>query len=183
MFVDFDKLKNNPYNDVTEENINNGFRVRIKGIYRSELKLYKIELSCGILKKKLASGRVDVCINEEYILNGIRHIVFEYLEVPSMIENRGVGSMLMHLVLEIIKEYALYIGEAIGNMSVSGWLSSADYRNKNWEKSLPFYQKVGDKNSATVIFRGRESGKEYTNAQEYLKFEANKDGDVIYRIR
>ena len=48
-------------------------------------------------------------------------------------ENSGLGTFLLHSMLSILKDYNVGF--------VAGKLSTADYNNGNWKRSIPFYLK------------------------------------------
>ena len=107
------------------------------------------------------------------------HTGFGYLEVPSRISNHGIGTTLMLSVIDIIKAFKEFysVGETV---SVSGWLSTSDKQNGNWNKSVPLYEKIGYLANVESNFTIKNDENHYT-AEDFLRI-SNDDGSIIYLI-
>lgn len=136
------------------------------------------EIRCGRQGDDFWNGSVEVYIEIERFKN--KHCArFECLEVPSRIANHGIGTTLMLLVIEIIKTFKEFysVGETV---SVSGWLSMSDKLNGNWNKSVPFYEKIGHLANIESYFIIKNNENHYT-AEDFLRI-SNDDGSIIYLI-
>ena len=107
------------------------------------------------------------------------HAGFGYLEVPSRISNHGIGTTLTLSVIDIIKAFKEFysVGETV---SVSGWLSTSDKQNGNWNKSVPLYEKIGYLANVESYFTIKNNENHYT-AEDFLRI-SNDDGSIIYLI-
>lgn len=177
--IEFEALKSKPYESFSEEITCDKYIVKVTALYKTTL--YEYEIKCRLIEEKLWGGTVDVHIDEKKFLSDEKKISFKDLQVSENMQNRGIGSMLMKKVFEIARQYISFVHEDEA-VFMSGGLSNSDYQNGNWSKSLPFYQKVANENNVRVIFKGKDSGKEYSEAIDYFEYEANKDGMVIYRL-
>ena len=124
------------------------------------------------------SGSVEIHIDIEKFKNE-HHAGFGYLEVPSRISNHGIGTTLMLSVIDIIKAFKEFysVGETV---SVSGWLSTSDKQNGNWNKSVPLYEKIGYLANVESYFTIKNDENHYT-AEDFLRI-SNDDGSIIYLI-
>lgn len=179
--IKYEDLKNKPYEDISEEMTCDKYVIEVTARYKETFEVFDFKIKCRPVGESIWGGIVDVHIDEKKFLSSEKKIFFGELQVPRCIQNRGIGSMLMKKVFEIARQYILYVHE-IETVFMSGWLSSSDYQNGNWKKSLPFYQKVANENNVSIVFKGKDSGMEYSEAIDYLKYEANKDGMVIYKL-
>lgn len=136
------------------------------------------EIRCGIHGDDLLNGSVEIHIDIEKFKNE-HHAGFGYLEVPSRISNHGIGTTLMLSVIDIIKAFKKFysVGETV---SVSGWLSTSDKQNGNWNKSVPLYEKVGRLANVERYFTIKNDEEHYT-AEDFLRI-SNDDGSIIYLI-
>lgn len=136
------------------------------------------EIRCGIKGNDFWNGSVEVHIDIEKFKNE-HYAGFGYLEVPSKIDNRGIGTTLMLSVIDIIKTFKEFysVGETV---SVSGWLSTADKQNGNWKKSVPLYENIGQLAKVESYFTIKNDENHYT-AKEFL-CRSNDDGHIIYLI-
>lgn len=136
------------------------------------------EIHCGIQDDDFWNGSVEVYIEIEKFKNE-HHAGFGYLEVPSRISNHGIGTTLMLSVIDIIKAFKEFysVGETV---SVSGWLSTSDKQNGNWNKSVPLYEKIGHLANVESYFTIKNDENHYT-AEDFLRI-SNDDGSIIYLI-
>ena len=136
------------------------------------------EIRCGIHGDDLLNGSVEIHIDIEKFKNE-HHARFGYLEVPSRISNHGIGTTLMLSVIDIIKAFKEFysVGETV---SVSGWLSTSDKQNGNWNKSVPLYEKIGYLANVESYFTIKNDENHYT-AEDFLRI-SNDDGSIIYLI-
>ncbi len=136
------------------------------------------EIRCGIQGDDFWNGSVEVYIEIEKFKNE-HHAGFGYLEVPSRISNHGIGTTLMLSVIDIIKAFKEFysVGETV---SVSGWLSTSDKQNGNWNKSVPLYKKIGHLANVESYFTIKNDENHYT-AEDFLRI-SNDDGSIIYLI-
>ena len=136
------------------------------------------EIRCGIQGDDFWNGSVEVYIEIEKFKNE-HHAGFGYLEVPSRISNHGIGTTLMLSVIDIIKAFKEFysVGETV---SVSGWLSTSDKQNGNWNKSVPLYEKIGHLANVESYFTIKNDENHYT-AEDFLRI-SNDDGSIIYLI-
>ena len=136
------------------------------------------EIRCGIQGDDFWNGSVEVYIEIEKFKNE-HHAGFGYLEVPSMISNHGIGTTLMLSVIDIIKAFKEFysVGEKV---RVSGWLSTSDKQNGNWNKSVPLYEKIGHLANVESYFTIKNNENHYS-AEDFLRI-SNDDGSIIYLI-
>lgn len=120
------------------------------------------------------------CLVRFWIIGG--KILFKDLWVPSGIGNQGLGHLLMETVFKIAGDFVSFY-HLNTKIVISGWLSSADYKNRNWKISLPFYESVAKRENLEVVFRCRKTGLQYKSTEEYLANASNEDGDIIYFLR
>lgn len=82
-------------------------------------------------------------------------------------------------VIDIIKAFKEFysVGETV---SVSGWLSTSDKQNGNWNKSVPLYEKIGYLANVESNFTIKNDENHYT-AEDFLRI-SNDDGSIIYLI-
>ena len=175
-------------NSFIEELLNHSFEEkRIKSL-RGEFWIEEVftnknnhidgEIRCGIHGDDLLNGSVEIHIDIEKFKNE-HHAGFDYLEVPSRISNHGIGTTLMFSVIDIIKAFKEFysVGETV---SVSGWLSTSDKQNGNWNKSVPLYEKIGHLANVESYFTIKNDENHYT-AEDFLRI-SNEDGSIIYLI-
>lgn len=175
-------------NSFIEELLNHPFeKKRIKSL-RGEFWIEEVftnkdnhidgEIRCGIQDDDFWNGSVEVYIEIEKFKNE-HHAGFGYLEVPSKIGNHGIGTTLMLSVIDIIKTFKEFysVGETV---SVSGWLSTSDKQNGNWNKSVPLYEKIGYLANVESYFTIKNDENHYT-AEDFLRI-SNDDGSIIYLI-
>lgn len=175
-------------NSFIEELLNHPFeKKRIKSL-RGEFWIEEVftnkdnhidgEIRCGIQGDDFWNGSVKVYIEFEKFKNE-HHAGFGYLEVPSRISNHGIGTTLMLSVIDIINAFKEFysVGETV---SVSGWLSTSDKQNGNWNKSVPLYEKIGHLANVESYFTIKNDENHYT-AEDFLRI-SNDDGSIIYLI-
>ena len=175
-------------NSFTEELLNHPFeKKRIKSL-RGEFWIEEVftnkdnhidgEIRCGIQGDDFWNGSVEVYIEIDKFKNE-HHAGFGYLEVPSRISNHGIGTTLMLSVIDIIKAFKEFysVGEKV---RVSGWLSTSDKQNGNWNKSVPLYEKIGHLANVERYFTIKNDEEHYT-AEDFLRI-SNDDGSIIYLI-
>lgn len=175
-------------NSFTEELLNHPFeKKRIKSL-RGEFWIEEVftnndnhidgEIRCGIQGDDFWNGSVEVYIEIDKFKNE-HHAGFGYLEVPSRISNHGIGTTLMLSVIDIIKAFKEFysVGEKV---RVSGWLSTSDKQNGNWNKSVPLYEKIGHLANVESYFTIKNNENHYS-AEDFLRI-SNDDGSIIYLI-
>lgn len=175
-------------NSFIEELLNHPFeKKRIKSL-RGEFWIEEVftnkdnhidgEIRCGIQGDDFWNGSVKVYIEIEKFKNE-HHAGFGYLEVPSRISNHGIGTTLMLSVIDIIKAFKEFysVGEKV---RVSGWLSTSDKQNGNWNKSVPLYEKIGHLANVESYFTIKNNENHYS-AGDFLRI-SNDDGSIIYLI-
>ena len=175
-------------NSFIEELLNHPFeKKRIKSL-RGEFWIEEVftnkdnhidgEIRCGIQGDDFWNGSVNVYIEIEKFKNE-HHAGFGYLEVPSRISNHGIGTTLMLSVIDIIKAFKEFysVGEKV---RVSGWLSTSDKQNGNWNKSVPLYEKIGHLANVESYFTIKNNENHYS-AEDFLRI-SNDDGSIIYLI-
>ena len=136
------------------------------------------EIRCGIRGDDFWCGSVEVYIEIEKLKNEHR-AGFGYLEVPSKIGNQGIGTTLMLSVIDTIRAFKEFYSVS-ERVTVSGWLSTADKQNGNWNKSVPFYAKIGRLADVEVYYIIKNDENHYT-ADEFLRI-SDDDGSIIYMI-
>ncbi len=173
-FIDF--INNHPFESRKAKDEKEGFY--LEESFEKKGERIEGEIRCGNDDKLLWHGSVEVYFDIEK-LKKEHHAGFGYLEVPSRIANRGIGKNLMLQVIDIIKKFKEYysISETV---AVSGWLSTADKENGNWNKSVPLYEKVGRLADVESYFTIKDDDKRYT-ASEFLQ-KANTDGSITYLV-
>lgn len=136
------------------------------------------EIRCGIQGDDFWRGEVDVNIDIDRFINE-HHAGFADLVVPTRINNKGIGTKLMLCAIGAIREFKTYYG--INDIvTVTGWLSTSDKQNGNWNKSVPLYEKVGKLADVESYFTIKDDENHYT-AEEFLS-RADVDGYIVYVI-
>lgn len=136
------------------------------------------EIRCGLQGDDNWNGDVEVTIDINRFVNE-HHAGFGYLEVPFRIGGNGIGTMLMLSVIDVIREFKMYYS-INDTVTVSGWLSTSDKQNGNWNKSVPLYEKVGKLSDVESYFTIKDDENHYT-AKEFLS-RADVDGYIVYVI-
>lgn len=95
--------------------------------------------------------------------------------------NKGIGTALMKDVFSVIKELKEYYN-IHDTVRLTGWLSIADKINGNWNRSVPFYEKVGIKTGTKTEFKIKNTGRIVESADEFLREAGDSEGSVIYYI-
>lgn len=137
-------------------------------------------ISCGVQEEEYYFGEVEFVIDIEDLC--CKHKVwFSYLEVNQRVRKRGIGSCIMHIVIDNVRLAKQYwnIVEKVG---LSGWLSSADNKNGNWITSVPFYIEQAAKNNCEYELRINEDENIYKTEDDFFGNVGEKDGYVIYWI-
>lgn len=179
MNVEFiNNMMHEPYIDHQGEYANNNFIVRWSFTYRNELSLINIEINCFLKENNFMHGQVNVALNTN-ILTHDKIVEFKYLEVPEAICNKGVGKELMLWAIKSVRAVKNYF-EIKEEVQMKGFLSTSDSYNGNWNKSVPFYEKVGKLAHVKSYFT-IGSNNETLKAIEFLK-KAKEDGHIIYLI-
>lgn len=181
--IDINLIKNNSYSEVVFERTMTTYRgyegvLKISCYYRDAFK----HLKCVIkfkLNGQYSSGEVSIEFSEEKQ----NLIIFSNLYVPSSISSKGIGTLLMNEVFEIENDIVNYYRLSKNDIVLKGWLSGIDFSNGNWKISLPLYEKIGKMKGYNVIFKTRNTGKEYTTAVDYLKYSNAEDGDIVYTAK
>ena len=180
MMFNIAEIVDNPYKKIVNELVLGEYIIKIEGKYKDASPAIIFSIECGI-GSNFSRGTVDMNISvDKFISEGI--LSFAYLEVPCRIQRLGIGSMLMQVVIEIAKELRVYFKVTSHKIQIRGWLSNVDYKNGNWERALPFYQKTAKINNVEVLFIGEASEQTYKRWQDYLIYEADKDGKVIFNL-
>ena len=125
-------------------------------------------------------GSVDLNLHVNKFIN--EHTAgFGYLEVPQLNQGNGIGKALMYDVIKIIRDLKEYynIQETI---KLSGWLSQADKLNRNWNISVPLYEKVGKNTGTKAEFLVKDSHFTTPYATEFLRNVGEADGSITYYI-
>lgn len=150
---------------IEESFLNRGYRI-------------EVQIHCGIKGDEKHFGNVDTYFHVSKFREE-QQAGFGYLQVPSGIDNQGIGKMLMFSVFNILKEFKEYY-KIEKRITVGGWLSIADKQNGNWNKSVPLYEKIGRLANVESYFTIGDDKKRYT-AEEFLD-KANIDGSIKYEI-
>ncbi|SDJ31197.1 hypothetical protein SAMN04487760_10528 [Lachnospiraceae bacterium G41] len=148
--------------------------------YNEALQHIKIIISCRLDSSKEIWGDVEVYIDIENLKNE-NSAGFGYLEVPSMIQNKGIGKLLMRKVIDYVRALKVYYG-ITENIRVSGFLSQADCILENWKISVPLYEKVGNIENVKTSFYIKNSKKYVESAREFLENVGPSEGEIIYFI-
>lgn len=171
-----EELLNHPYEEKIIKSLRGEFW--IEEVFTNKNNYIDCEISCGLQGDDFGKGSVDVYIDIEKLKND-HHAGFGFLEVPSKIGNHGIGTTLMLSVIDTIRTFKefYFIRETV---RVSGWLSTLDKQNGNWNKSVPLYEKIGHLANVESYFTIKNDEKHYT-AEEFLRI-SNDDGSIIYLI-
>ena len=177
-------LLHNPY-DSKERKYNGCSSTRTyylidKFEYRKESNLLKGDIHCYLSDNYGGpSGCVTLNIDIEALQHG-KDLHFHDLLVPTNIENNGIGKYLMQIVIEHIRSAKELFG-VTDTISLRGWLSVVDA--KNWEKSLPVYQKVADLEKVKYYFEAKDNTT-YTDDKSFSSYAINNkiDGAIVYFI-
>ena len=171
-----EELLNHPFEEKRIKSLRGEFW--IEEVFTNKNNHIDGEIRCGIQDDDFWNGSVEVYIEIEKFKNE-HHAGFGYLEVPSRISNHGIGTTLMLSVIDIIKAFKEFysVGETV---SVSGWLSTSDKQNGNWNKSVPLYEKIGHLANVESYFTIKNDENHYT-AEDFLRI-SNDDGSIIYLI-
>ena len=171
-----EELLNHPYEEKSIKSLRGEFWT--EEVFTNKNNHIDGEIRCGLQGDDFGKGSVDVYIDIEKFEKE-HHAGFGYLEVPSKIGNQGIGTTLMLTAIDIIKTFKEFysVGEIV---RVSGWLSTSDKQNGNWNKSVPLYEKIGHLANVESYFTIKNDEKHYT-AEEFLRI-SNDDGSIIYLI-
>lgn len=171
-----EELLNHPYEKKSIKSLRGEFW--IEEVFTNKNNHIDGEIRCGIHGDDLWNGSVEIHIDIEKFKND-HHAGFGYLEVPSRISNHGIGTTLMLSVIDIIKAFKEFysVGEKV---RVSGWLSTSDKQNDNWNKSVPLYEKIGHLANVESYFTIKNDENHYS-AEDFLRI-SNDDGSIIYLI-
>ena len=171
-----EELLNHPFEEKRIKSLRGEFW--IEEVFTNKNNHIDGEIRCGIHGDDLLNGSVEIHIDIEKFKNE-HHAGFGYLEVPSRISNHGIGTTLMLFVIDIIKAFKEFysVGETV---SVSGWLSTSDKQNGNWNKSVPLYEKIGHLANVESYFTIKNDENHYS-AGDFLRI-SNDDGSIIYLI-
>lgn len=171
-----EELLSHPYEEKSIKSLRGEFW--IEEVFTNKNNHIDGKIRCGIQGDDFWHGSVEVYIDIEKFEKE-HHAGFGYLEVPSKIGNQGIGTTLMLTAIDIIKTFKEFysVGEIV---RVSGWLSTSDKQNGNWNKSVPLYEKVGRLANVESYFTIKNDEKHYT-AEEFLRI-SNNDGSIIYLI-
>lgn len=171
-----EELLNHPFEEKRIKSLRGEFW--IEEVFTNKNNHIDGEIRCGIHGDDLLNGSVEIHIDIEKFKNE-HHAGFGYLEVPSRISNHGIGTTLMLSVIDIIKAFKEFYsaGETV---SVSGWLSTSDKQNGNWNKSVPLYEKIGHLANVESYFTIKNNENHYS-AEDFLWI-SNDDGSIIYLI-
>lgn len=140
---------------------------------------FKSEVKCSCNEDMSISGSVEIYINTGRVVND-HSAGFGYLEVPSRMQNHGVGTALMMKVIEVM--IALKDFYSIDELKVSGWLSQSDCQNGNWKTSVPLYERVGHIAGVKTSFEIVDKDIEVDSAKEFLNEAGTSDGHIMYRL-
>lgn len=171
-----EELLNHPFEEKRIKSLRGEFW--IEEVFTNKNNHIDGEIRSGIHGDDLLNGSVEIHIDIEKFKNE-HHARFGYLEVPSRISNHGIGTTLMLSVIDIIKAFKEFysVGETV---SVSGWLSTSDKQNGNWNESVPLYEKIGYLANVESYFTIKNNENHYT-AEDFLRI-SNDDGSIIYLI-
>lgn len=171
-----EELLNHPFEKKRIKSLSGEFW--IEEVFTNKNKHIDGEIRCGIQGDVLCNGSVEVYIEIEKFKKEHR-AGFGCLEVPSMISNHGIGTTLMLSVIDIIKAFKEFysVGEKV---RVSGWLSTSDKQNGNWNKSVPLYEKIGHLANVESYFTIKNDENHYS-AEDFLRI-SNDDGSIIYGL-
>ena len=137
-------------------------------------------ISCGISEEKYFYGEVEYKINVNDLINNSM-AWFGYLEVNQRVENLGIGSCLMNIVINNIRLAKQY-WNIDKKVRLSGWLSREDHKNNNWSKSVPFYIKQADKNDCEFELKINDDSQSYHTVEDFFANVGTKDGNIIYCV-
>lgn len=180
--INIESIINQPYMVIKKEFNKRTYNGVIKCEYYEENRYFKIGIELWNENESNTYGSVDVHIYVDRFSESGK-MGFENLAVPNRISNKGIGTALMETVIELSKIFKAYYCPTKEEIKISGWLSVSDYENGNWNKALPFYQRIGIKNNVDVLFIGKNSRDEYRDWKSYLENEKNNDGSVIFKIK
>lgn len=167
---------NHPFEKQKAKNKKDGFY--LEESFEKKGERIEGEIRCGNEAKLLWSGSVDVYFDIEN-LKKEHHAGFGFLEVPSIIANRGIGKTLMLQVIDAIRAFKEYYSVS-ETVTLSGWLSTFDKENENWNKSVPLYEKVGQLAGVECYFIIKDDDQQYA-ASEFLN-KADTDGNIVYLV-
>lgn len=148
--------------------------------YNSTQEVYTVDLNCKIQERGLKGSVQVVLYKEQFVSNGT--IFFKDLEVPTPITRRGVGTMLMNGVLYVGKAFQTYYGMS-QKIILLGDLSRFDYRNGNWEKSIPFYEKFSKTKGINMILYNNITNNLYNDGITFLKEVKDEDSTIAFEIK
>ena len=171
-----EELKNSPYEKKTYKYLDGKFWIEEKFVYKDNR--IDGEIRCGIQEDRFWCGSVEVHIEIEKFKNE-HHAGFGCLAVPDRIQRQGIGTKLMLSVIEEIKVFKDYYS-INDTVVISGWLSTEDKRNRNWEDSVPLYERVGTLANVECYFTINNDAAHY-NATTFLDT-ADDDGYILYMI-
>ena len=109
------------------------------------------------------------------------HATFEAVHVNSRVENKGIGTQTMLAAIDFVKAMKDYYGIE-DEIRFSGWLSNVDRNLGNWDKSVPFYYKVGEKAGVEHFFEVNGRDEKYYTSEEFLANVGENHGAIVYMI-
>ena len=150
--------------------------------YKASRESFEGTIECRIPEtgKSCFFGSGDLDIKLDTSTNKL-HATFESVYVNSRVEGKGVGTQTMLAAISFVKAAKDYysVSEPV---RLSGWLSQADRNLGNWERSVPFYHRVGEVAGVERYFEVQGSSEIYATPEEFLANVGNNHGSIVYMV-
>lgn len=180
------KLKEKPYTTIERKyevaTERRPYYITEKFQYKASRESFEGTIECRIPEtgKTCFFGSGDLVIDLDTSNNKL-NAAFESVYVNSRVEGKGIGTQTMLAVISFVKEAKEYYGVS-EQVRLSGWLSQADRSLGNWERSVPFYHRVGEVAGVERYFEVQGSSEIYATPEEFLANVGKNHGMIVYMI-
>lgn len=180
------ELKENPYTTIERKyevsTERRQYYITEKFRYASSREAFEGRIECRIPEAKVKSefGDADIYIDFDSAKDKPRATI-KNVYVNSSVGNKGIGTQSLLAAINLVKAVREYYGME-EKIRFSGWLSAVDRDLGNWERSVPFYYKVGEKAGVEHYFEVQGSSNKYATPEEFLANVGEKHGAIVYMI-
>ena len=150
--------------------------------YASSRETFEGGIACHIPETKTRSefGDADIDIVFDSSKDKPRATIKD-VQVNSRVNNKGIGTQCMLAAISFIKAAKEYY-DIKEKVRFAGWLSAVDKDLGNWDRSVPFYYKVGEKAGVEHFFEVNGSSEKYYTPEEFLSNVGNNHGSIVYML-
>lgn len=150
--------------------------------YASAREAFEGTIQCRIPEMKKGSFFGDASLYLDFDTSKNKpYATFEAVHVNSRVENKGIGTQMMLAAINLVKAAKEFYGIE-DKIRFSGWLSNVDRGIGNWDKSVPFYYKVGEKAGVEHFFEVNGSDERFFTPDEFLANVGENHGAIVYMI-